>query len=71
MEGVPWGQTKWEPGEVHTQKGVRAWPQADRKREVVVGPEPVMDNEGMGPYREIYQEIKRNGKADERSSQVR
>lgn len=71
MEVGAWGQTNWEPGKVHTQKGVRAWLQADRMREVVAGPEPVMDNEGMGPYREIYQEIKRNGKTDERSSQVR
>lgn len=41
-KGCPGDQTKGQLGKPHNQKGARAWPQTDRKREGIVGPEPIM-----------------------------
>ena len=41
-KGCPGDQTKGQLGKLHNQKGARAWPQADKKRVVIVGPEPIM-----------------------------
>lgn len=41
-KGCPGDQTKGQLGKLHYQKGARAWPQTDRKRDVIVGPEPIM-----------------------------
>lgn len=41
-KGCPRDHTKGQLGKLHYQKGARAWPQIDRKRDVIVGPEPIM-----------------------------
>lgn len=45
LEGCPGVQTKRKPGTVHTQQGARVAP--GRERDMVDGPEPILDKEGV------------------------